>query len=196
MSNIPEYSVSELSYLIKKKLENEFNYIQIRGEISDLKLWNGHFLFYLKDNDGILAARIWKNRVPFLNFEPEEGLEVTAIGKISTHVKRSNYNLIIENINAVSEGELLKLIEVRKKKLKENGYPNTGIKDRGFMDSLYFREPLGLLIEIASYKFEPPFGFSHGQVLEKAHEIRVKRGAVNIQDEDISNALIDLISKK
>ncbi len=124
MSNIPEYSVSELSYLIKKKLENEFNYIQIRGEISDLKLWNGHFLFYLKDNDGILAARIWKNRVPFLNFEPEEGLEVTAIGKISTHVKRSNYNLIIENINAVSEGELLKLIEVRKKKLKENGVFN------------------------------------------------------------------------
>ena len=65
------------------------------------------------------------------------------------------------------------------------------------MDSLYFREPLGLLIEIASYKFEPPFGFSHGQVLEKAHEIRIKRGAVNIQDEDISllNAkVIDIIS--
>ena len=127
MSNIPEYSVSELSYLIKKKLENEFSYIQIRGEISDLKLWNGHFLFYLKDNDGILAARIWKNRVPFLNFEPEEGLEVTATGKISTHVKRSNYNLIIENINAVSEGELLKLIEIRKKKLKENGVFNKSI---------------------------------------------------------------------
>ena len=87
-------------------------------------------------------------------------------------------------------------IRIAEKKLKENGYPNTGIKDRGFMDSLYFREPLGLLIEIASYKFEPPFGFSHGQVLEKAHEIRIKRGAVNIQDEDISNALIDLISKK
>ena len=41
------------------------------------------------------------------------------------------------------------------------------------MDSLYFREPLGLLIEIASYKFDPPFGYSHGQVLEKAHQIRI-----------------------
>ena len=127
MSNIPEYSVSELSYLIKRKLENDFSHIQIRGEISDLKLWNGHFLFNLKDSDGLLACRIWKNRVPYLNFKPEEGLEVTAIGRISTHPKRSNYNLIIENINAVSEGELLKLIEVRKKHLKEKGVFNKSI---------------------------------------------------------------------
>ena len=118
MSNIPEYSVSELSYLIKKKLEQDFSYVQIKGEISDLKLWNGHYLFNLKDEEGILAARIWKNRVPELNFKPEEGLEITATGKISTHQKRSGYNLIIENINALGEGELLKLIEARKKKVK------------------------------------------------------------------------------
>ncbi|PPR26650.1 MAG: Exodeoxyribonuclease 7 large subunit [Alphaproteobacteria bacterium MarineAlpha9_Bin4] len=124
MSNIPEYSVSELSYMIKKKLEGDFSYIQIRGEISDLKLWNGHFLFNLKDDKGLLNARIWKNRVPFLNFHPEEGLEISATGKISTHPKRSNYNLIIDNINAVSEGELLKLIELRKNKLKEAGIFN------------------------------------------------------------------------
>ncbi len=124
MSNIPEYSVSELSYLIKKKLEQDFSYVQIKGEISDLKLWNGHYLFNLKDEAGILAARIWKNRVPELNFKPEEGLEITATGKISTHQKRSGYNLIIENINALGEGELLKLIEARKKKLKEEGLFN------------------------------------------------------------------------
>tara|TARA_B100001989_G_scaffold142101_1_gene101044 strand:- start:2512 stop:3828 length:1317 start_codon:yes stop_codon:yes gene_type:complete len=124
MSNIPEYSVSELSYLIKKKLEQDFSYVQIKGEISDLKLWNGHYLFNLKDEEGILAARIWKNRVPELNFKPEEGLEITATGKISTHQKRSGYNLIIENINALGEGELLKLIEDRKKKLKEEGLFN------------------------------------------------------------------------
>ena len=43
------------------------------------------------------------------------------------------------------------------------------------MDSLYFKDPLGLLVEIASYKFEPPSGKSYAQVLEKAHELRLKR---------------------
>ena len=121
MSNIPEYSVSELSLLIKKKLEEGFDHIQIKGEISDIKLWNGHYLFNLKDDGALIAARIWKNRVPFLNFKPEEGLEINATGKISTHQKRSGYNLIIENINAAGEGALLKLIETRKKNLKEKG---------------------------------------------------------------------------
>ena len=122
MSNIPEYSVSELSYLIKKKLEKDFAYVQIKGEISDLKFWNGHYLFNLKDEESMLAARVWKNRVPNLNFKPEEGIEITATGKISTHQKRSGYNLIIENISALGEGELLKLIEVRKKKIKRSRF--------------------------------------------------------------------------
>mgnify|MGYP003300433204 FL=1 len=60
------------------------------------------------------------------------------------------------------------------------------------MDSIYFRDPLGLLIELASYKFEPPLGYTHGQVLEKAHKLRLSRKAKNIEDEDISNALISL----
>ena len=122
MTNLPEYSVSELSYLIKKKLEEDFSYVQVRGEISDLKLWNGHFLFNLKDEAGLLTANL-ENRVPYLNFKPEEGLEITATGKISTH-KRSGYNLIIDNINALGEGQLLKLIEARKNKLSELGLFN------------------------------------------------------------------------
>ena len=86
-------------------------------------------------------------------------------------------------------------IRVAEQKLKNNNYENTGIKDRGFMDSLYFREPLGLLIEIASYKFDPPFGYSHGQVLEKAHQIRINRGAKNIEDIDVASAIKSLVWK-
>ena len=86
-------------------------------------------------------------------------------------------------------------IRVAEQKLKNNNYENTGIKDRGFMDSLYFREPLGLLIEIASYKFDPPFGYSHGQVLEKAHQIRINRGANNIEDIDVASAIKSLVWK-
>jgi len=83
-------------------------------------------------------------------------------------------------------------IRIAEKNLTDNGFANTGIKDRGFMDSIYFREPLGLLIELASYKFDPPIGFTHANVLEKAHELRVKRKALNIQDEDVSSAIREL----
>ena len=57
-------------------------------------------------------------------------------------------------------------LRIAKEKLKLRGVDSSEVKDRGFMDSIYFRDPLGLLIELASYKFEPPLGFKHGQVLE------------------------------
>ena len=48
------------------------------------------------------------------------------------------------------------------------------------MDSIYFEDPLGLLIELASYRFEPPLGYTHADVLLEAHRIRVERGDYNI----------------
>ena len=60
-------------------------------------------------------------------------------------------------------------------RLDERGIEHSGVKDRGFMDSIYFKDPLGLLIELASYRFEPPHGFTHADVLLEAHKIRVER---------------------
>ena len=131
-----------------------------------------------------------------LYFDCGDGRTIT----VFTHEDRNPKKLKFDNkpgtIHHLAFWVSQSKIRDAKKILDENGYPNTGIKDRGFMDSLYFREPLGLLIEIASYKFEPPFGFSYGQVLEKAHELRNNRGAENIQNEDISQALIDLVRKR
>ena len=64
-------------------------------------------------------------------------------------------------------------------RLDERGIKHSGPKDRGFMDSIYFNDPLGLLIELASYRFEPPFGYSHGDVMLESHRIRVARGDYN-----------------
>ena len=86
-------------------------------------------------------------------------------------------------------------LRIADKKLKTRGIGSSGIKDRGFMDSIYFRDPLGLLIELASYKFEPPLGCTYGQVLEQAHHLRLARGVKNIEDEDISNSLVILSEK-
>ena len=123
MSNIPEYSVSEISSNIKHSLENQFNRVKIKGEISGLTRANsGHFYFNLKDEEANLASIIWRGRANFLEIKPEEGLEVVALGKISTYMPRSNYNFIIENISFAGEGALLQLIEQRKKKLQKLGY--------------------------------------------------------------------------
>ena len=65
-------------------------------------------------------------------------------------------------------------------RLDERGIRHSGVKDRGFMDSIYFEDPLGLLIELASYRFEPPFGYTHADVLLEAHQLRVERGDHNI----------------
>lgn len=83
-------------------------------------------------------------------------------------------------------------IRVAQERLKSARIPNSGTKDRGFMDSIYFRDPLGLLVELACYKFDPPAGFTHAQVLSKAHIIRLERGSPAIADEDIADALIAL----
>src|ERR671927_119463 len=58
-------------------------------------------------------------------------------------------------------------------RLDERGIRHSGVKDRGFMDSIYFRDPLGLLIELACYRFFPPEGVQWGEVMLEAHKIRV-----------------------
>jgi catechol 2,3-dioxygenase-like lactoylglutathione lyase family enzyme len=77
-------------------------------------------------------------------------------------------------------------------RLDERGIQHSGVKDRGFMDSIYFREPLGLLIELASYRFEPPAGFTHADVLLRAHQLRVARGDYNIAAIHLADAIEDL----
>ena len=80
-------------------------------------------------------------------------------------------------------------------RLDERGIRHSGVKDRGFMDSIYFDDPLGLLIELASYRFEPPSGFSHAEVLLEAHGIRVERGDYNIAQEHLADAIELLVTR-
>ena len=72
---------------------------------------------------------------------------------------------------------------------------HSGVKDRGFMDSIYFEDPLGLLIELASYRFEPPFGHTHADVLLEAHKLRVERGDYNIAQAHLADAIELLIER-
>ena len=80
-------------------------------------------------------------------------------------------------------------------RLDERKIRSSGVKDRGFMDSIYFEDPLGLLIELASYRFEPPFGFTHSDVLLEAHRIRLETGDYNIAQAHLADA-IELLVKR
>lgn len=82
------------------------------------------------------------------------------------------------------------------KRLDERGIKHSGVKDRGFMDSIYFTDPLGLLIELASYRFEPPQGSTHADVLHEAHKIRVARGDYNIAEVHLADAIENLVTRK
>jgi catechol 2,3-dioxygenase-like lactoylglutathione lyase family enzyme len=80
-------------------------------------------------------------------------------------------------------------------RLDERGIEHSGVKDRGFMDSIYFKDPLGLLIELASYRFEPPAGHTHADVLLEAHRIRVDRGDYNIGEHHVADAIETLVTR-
>jgi catechol 2,3-dioxygenase-like lactoylglutathione lyase family enzyme len=86
---------------------------------------------------------------------------------------------------AVSQATFAQAVE----RLDERGIRHSGPKDRGFMDSIYFEDPLGLLIELASYRFEPPHGHTHADVLMQAHRLRVERGEHHIDRVHVADAI-------
>lgn len=92
---------------------------------------------------------------------------------------------------SVSRVTFLQAVE----RLGERGIKNTGPKDRGFMDSIYFNDPMGLTIELASYRFDPPAGFSHGEVLFEAHKLRVARGDYNIAEIHLADAIEMMVER-
>ena len=92
---------------------------------------------------------------------------------------------------AVSQATFAQAVE----RLDERGIRHSGVKDRGFMDSIYFEDPLGLLIELASYRFEPPWGVTHGDVLLEAHKLRVERGDHHIDRVHLADAIEALTTR-
>lgn len=81
-------------------------------------------------------------------------------------------------------------------RLDARGIKHSGPKDRGFMDSIYFEDPCGLMIELACYKFEPPFGCSHADVMIRAHRMRVAAGDPHIMEVHLADAIEMLVATR
>ena len=130
-----------------------------------------------------------------LYFDPGDGRLITVFtnedrepdpARTSTEIGRVHHLAF-----NVSQATFAQTVE----RLDERGIRHSGVKDRGFMDSIYFDDPLGLLIELASYRFEPPQGLTHADVLLEAHHVRVERDDYNIDREHLADAIERLVER-
>ena len=122
LSNLPEFSVSEISGAIKRLLEGSFGRVRVRGEITEFKRYpSGHLYFSLKDEGGKISGVCWRGTVARLGLVPENGLEVIATGKISSYGERSSYQLIVERMEFAGAGALLAAIERLRLRLTDEG---------------------------------------------------------------------------
>jgi exodeoxyribonuclease VII large subunit len=122
VSNVPEFTVSEISGAVKRTLEGNFGRIRVRGEVTELKRYpSGHIYFSLKDEGAKLSGIIWKSAVPRLGMKPENGVEVIATGRVSSYPERSSYQLIVERMEYAGAGALLARIEALRVRLGAEG---------------------------------------------------------------------------
>ena len=130
-----------------------------------------------------------------LYFDPGDGRLITVFtneerGRVPSPAPREPGN-VHHLAFALSQATFRQVVE----RLDERGIRHSGVKDRGFMDSVYFDDPLGLLVELASYRFEPPHPHTHADVLLEAHRIRVERGDYNIDQSHLADAIEALVER-
>ncbi|WP_370151747.1 exodeoxyribonuclease VII large subunit [Ferrovibrio sp.] len=121
-SNVPEYSVTELSLRLKRSIEETFGWVRVRGEISGFKrAASGHLYFSLKDADSVLDGVCWKGSAARLGIRPEDGMEVICSGKLTSYPGRSKYQMVVERMELAGLGALMALLEQRRQKLAAEG---------------------------------------------------------------------------
>src|SRR6266478_467218 len=121
-SNLPEYTVSELSLALKRSIEDGFAQVRVKGEVSGFKRHgSGHCYFALKDADAVLDAVCWRMTAIRLALKPEDGMEVVCTGRLTTYPGRSKYQLVVDTIELAGIGALLKLLEDRRQRLAAEG---------------------------------------------------------------------------
>lgn len=116
------FTVSQITELIKGILENSFRTITIEGEISNWKPSSaGHIYFTLKDNSAQIKAVIFRGNAYHLSFRPKDGDKVRCTGSISVYAPQGSYQLIVTKIEPAGTGNILQMLEERKRKLAEEG---------------------------------------------------------------------------
>ena len=122
LTNLKEFSVSEISLSIKRYIENEFTLVKIRGELGRIsKPTSGHIYFEMKDDRSNLSCIVWRNSLKNKTEFLEEGSEIIALGKITTFSGQSKYQLIIHDVFPSGSGTLMALFQKRKEEFLKEG---------------------------------------------------------------------------
>lgn len=117
------FSVSELNNVIKTILESSFPEINLEGEISNFRpAASGHWYFSLRDRDSIISSVMFRNSSQRVSFKPSDGMKVKVKGKLSLYSQRGTYQIVCSSMTLFGEGDLLLMIEERKRKLAQLGY--------------------------------------------------------------------------
>ena len=120
--NSPPFTISEISTLLKRTVEDRFSHVRLRGEISGFKrAASGHVYLCLKDDGAVIDGVMWKTGAGRLAFRPEDGLDVIVTGKLTTYPGRSKYQVVIESMELAGEGALMQLFEKMKQRLTAEG---------------------------------------------------------------------------
>jgi catechol 2,3-dioxygenase-like lactoylglutathione lyase family enzyme len=127
-----------------------------------------------------------------LYFDPGDGRLITVFTNETRKVDPTPNPEGIGNLHHIAFNVSRATFTQVAQRLDERGVKHTPEIDRGFMHSIYFRDPLGQRYELACYKFEPPVGVTHAQVLFEAHHLRVAEGAYNITDSHLAEAIVRL----
>jgi len=161
-SNLPEFSVSQISALLKRTVEDAYPYVRIKGEISGFKRApSGHLYLSVKDEGAVLAAVCWKGTSSKFAFKPEDGMEVVCTGRITTYPGQSKYQMIIDNMEIAGAGALMELLEKRKKMLAAEGlFDEANKKPIPFMPKTIgvVTSPTGAVIRDILHRIEERFG--------------------------------------
>ncbi|MFC0220692.1 exodeoxyribonuclease VII large subunit [Pseudochelatococcus lubricantis] len=123
VTNAPEWTVSSLSGALKRTLEDAFGHVRLRGEVTGYRgpHSSGHAYFGLKDEGARIDAVIWKGVFQKLRIRPEEGMEVIAVGRVTTFPASSRYQIVIESLEPAGVGALMAILEERRRKLAAEG---------------------------------------------------------------------------
>jgi exodeoxyribonuclease VII large subunit len=127
--NAQALTITEISQLLKRTVEDRFGYVRLRGELSGVKrAASGHFYCALKDEGAVIDGVMWKGNAARINFRAEDGLEVIATGKLTTYPGRSKYQIVIDSLELAGEGALLALLEKTRARLAAEGLFDTARK--------------------------------------------------------------------
>ena len=116
------YTVSEITGEIKSILESRFDLFWITGEVSNFSApVSGHYYFTLKDDAAQIRSVMFRGQNRQLKFRPEDGMEVTGLGRIGVYEPRGTYQVIFEYLEPRGLGALQKAFEQRKEALAAEG---------------------------------------------------------------------------